>query len=310
MRLINSLLYHGVLIPISYLPYRVLYFLSDTMYLLLYKVAGYRKKVVFQNIANSFPEKSREEHLLITDKFYKHLCDLIVESIKVFTISEREVKERMKVLNPEFINRFFDEGKSVILAGGHYNNWELFAVAIDAVIKHKAVALYKPFTNPYFDEKARSSRGKYGLRMVSTKMTKEEFEKGEGLRAIIFGIDQSPNNHRNAYWATFLNQETGMMFGVEKYAKEYNLPVISAHITKVKRGHYTFEFIDVIEEPRATAYGEITLRTNALLERDIVAQPEYWLWSHKRWKHKRPSAEELIRYEISHAPLLKPISAD
>lgn len=289
MRLLNALFYFGVLIPISYLPYPILYALSDGLYVLLYRIIGYRKKTVVKNIANSFPEKTRHEHLQITSDFYRHFCDLILESFKVFTISEHEVKERMKAINPEYIDRFFERGQSVIVAGGHYNNWELFAVAIDAAIKHKAVAIYKPLSNAYFDKKMRDSRGQYGLKMISTKAVKEEFEKEkEDLRVIIFGVDQSPSNKNTCYWGTFLNQDTAMLFGAEKYAKEYNYPVLSCRINKVKRGHYTFEFTDVIEYPQKTGYGEITKRVNFMLEQDIIAQPEYWLWSHKRWKHDRP----------------------
>lgn len=288
MQLLNILFFYGFLLPISNLPYPILYFLSDGLYVLIYKVVGYRKKVVLQNIINSFPEKSSAEHKQITKGFYHHFCDLIVESIKVFTISEQEVKNRMKLLNPEFCNRFYDRGQSVIIAGGHYNNWELFAVAIDAEVKHKAVALYRTLKNKFFDAKMRASRGKYGLRMVSTKVAKQEFESGEGLRAIIFGIDQWPSKSHNCYWGTFLNQDTAMIFGAEKYAKEFNFPVLYLRINKVKRGYYTYEFIEAIEEPQKTGYGEITSRINHLLELDIIAKPDYWLWSHRRWKHKRP----------------------
>jgi Kdo2-lipid IVA lauroyltransferase/acyltransferase len=289
MRLLNALFYYGVLIPISYLPYSVLYALSNGLYLLLYRVIGYRKNIVVKNIVNSFPEKTQKQHLQIVSDFYRHFCDLILESFKVFTISEQEVKQRMKVINPEYIDRFFEKGQSVIVAGGHYNNWELFAVAIDAAIKHKAVAIYKPLSNAYFDKKMRDSRGQYGLKMISTKAVKEEFEKEkEDLRVIIFGVDQSPSNKNTCYWGNFLNQDTAMLFGAEKYAKEFNYPVLSCRINKVKRGYYTFEFTDVIEYPQKTGYGEITKRVNYMLEQDIIAQPEYWLWTHKRWKHDRP----------------------
>lgn len=274
--------------PISYLPYPVLYVLSDGLYFLVYKVVGYRRKVVIQNITNSFPEKSHQEHMQIVRAFYHHFCDLVMESFKVFTISEAEVKQRMKLLNPEFSDRFFDKGQSVIIAGGHYNNWELFAVAIDSEIKHQTVALYKTLKNKFFDEKMRATRSKYGLIMTSTKKAKEEFEKADGLKAVIFGFDQSPSRSNNCYWGTFLNQDTPMIFGVEKYAKEYNFPVLFLRINKVKRGHYTYEYVEAIEEPRKTGYGEITTRINQLLEQDIIAQPQYYLWSHKRWKHKRP----------------------
>jgi Kdo2-lipid IVA lauroyltransferase/acyltransferase len=289
MRLLNILFFYGILMPISYLPYPVLYVLSDGLYFLIYRVVGYRRKVVIQNIANSFPRKSHPEHEQIVRAFYRHFCDLIVESLKVFTISEAEVKQRMKMLNPEFGNRFYDKGQSVIIAGGHYNNWELFAVAIDSEIKHQTVALYKTLKNKFFDEKMRATRSKYGLRMTSTKQAKEEFEKVDGLKAVIFGFDQSPSKSNNCYWGTFLNQDTPMIFGVEKYAKDYNFPVLYLRINKVKRGHYTYEYTDAIEEPRKTEYGEITKRINHLLEQDIIAQPQYYLWSHKRWKHKRPA---------------------
>ncbi len=290
MRLLNLFFYYGILIPVSYLPYPVLYLLSDTLYVIIYRMIGYRKIVVFQNIANSFPEKSSEERQQIADDFYRHLCDLVVESIKTFTITEKQIQQRFKITNPDFIDRFYDRHQSVILAGGHYNNWELFAVAIDAPIKLKAIALYKPLSNIFFDEKMRTSRGKFGLKMISLKATKEEFEKKDDLCIIIFAVDQSPRNPKNCHWSPFLNQDTATSFGMEKYAREFNYPVLYGHINKLKRGHYAFEFTEVMEEPQTMCHGAITNRINHLLEQDIIAKPAYWLWSHKRWKLKRPAA--------------------
>jgi len=278
------------------LPFRVLYVISNGLYILMYNVIGYRKKVVLQNITRSFPNKTTAEHIQITKGFYRHFCDLVLESIKVFTISQVEVNQRMKVINPDFLDRFYQQGKTVIVAGGHYNNWELFAVAIDAPIKHKAVAIYKPLSSLFFDKRMRESRSKYGLEMISTRKVADEFKRDSApLRAIIFGIDQSPRSAEKSYWSTFLNQDTAMLFGTEKYAKEYNLPVVYARINKVSRGHYVTEFVEAIENPLNTSYGEITKRMNELLEKDILKQPEYWLWSHKRWKHKRPV--ELVQQE-------------
>lgn len=300
MKFLTAVFYYGVIIPVSYLPYRVLYVIADGLYILMYNLIGYRKKVVQQNIARSFPDKTTTEHIQITKGFYRHFCDLVMESLKVFTISQAEVNQRMKVINPDFLDRFYQEGKNVIVAGGHYNNWELFAVAIDAPLKHKAVAIYKPLASLFFDQKMRESRGKYGLEMISTKKVAEEFEKKNApLRAIIFGIDQSPRSPKRSYWSTFLNQDTAMLFGAEKYAKAYNLPIVYARINKLSRGQYTTEFVEAIEDPVKTGYGEITERMHELLEKDIRKQPEYWLWSHKRWKHKRPAAlvqqEDLIK---------------
>lgn len=290
MNILNNLFYYGLIIPISLLPYPLLYGLSNLFYYIIYYVVGYRKKVVLRNIKNSFPEKNNAEHVKIAKKYYRHFCDLTLESLKVFTISERQVRSRMVLKNPEGLNKYFDQKKSLIIAGGHYNNWELFAVAITSLIKHEAVAIYKPFTSKFFDEKMRTTRSKYGLRMISTKAVKDVFESEKSkLTATIFGIDQSPPFAEKCHWMTFLNQDTGVLFGVEKYAKEYDYPVVFCRINKENRGHYSFEFEDVSDRPNLTHHGEITEKVTRMLESDILIKPEFWLWSHKRWKHKRPA---------------------
>ncbi|MDQ3047830.1 MAG: lysophospholipid acyltransferase family protein [Bacteroidota bacterium] len=250
------------------------------------------KKIVLGNIQRSFPEKTPEEQLEICKKFYRHFCDLILESLKTFTIPEKEVKKRVVCKNPVVINRYFDEGRSVIIAGGHYNNWEIFAVGVDSLIKHQTIGIYKPLSNKYFDEKMRSTRSKYGLKMIATKIVKQVLDKEASNRsATIFAIDQSPSNPNNSYWMKFLNQDTAVLFGTEKYAKEYDLPVLYGRINKEKRGHYSFEFFPITDHPKETAYGEITEKITTALEEDIIRIPQYWLWSHRRWKHKRPAGK-------------------
>ena len=288
MRLLNAILFYGIIMPISYLPYPALYALSDGLFIFIYRIFGYRKKVVVQNIVNSFPDKSHQEHKQIVHDFYHHFCDLLVESLKAFTMSEADVRQRVKLINSEYIDHFYDQGKSVIIATGHYNNWELLAVALNLEIKHQAVAIYQALKNKFFDEKMQSSRGKFGLILTSTKVARQEFEKGEGLIAVAFAFDQSPSKSNRCYWGRFLNQDTPMTFGAEKYAKDYDMPVLFMHLSKVKRGHYVYEFSDAIEDPCNTGHGEITQKINALLEQDIIAKPQYYLWSHKRWKYKRP----------------------
>lgn len=289
MLILNFLLYYLVIIPISLLPFPLLYGLSDILFFIFYFILGYRKKVILGNIQRSFPELTREEHIVICKNFYRHFCDLILESLKTFTISEKEVLKRVTCKNPEVINKYYDRKQSVIIAGGHYNNWELFAVAVNALIKHKAIGIYKPLTNTYFDEKMRNTRSKYGLYMISTKIVKQVFEQEKNnLTAIIFAIDQSPSNPKSAYWMRFLNQDTAVLFGTEKYAKEYNYPVVYGRINKENRGYYSFEFSDVTDQPAATSHGEITEKITHLLENDIRQLPAYWLWSHRRWKHKKP----------------------
>jgi KDO2-lipid IV(A) lauroyltransferase len=255
----------------------------------MYRVFGYRKKVVIQNITNSFPNKSKQEHKQIVSGFYRHFCDLLLEGLKAFTMSEAEVRQRAKPLNLEYIDRFYEKGQNVIIATGHHNNWELLALALNIEIKHQAVVIYRQLKNKFFDEKVKSSRSKFGLILTSTKIAMRAFQKAEDLSAVTFAFDQSPGKTDGCYWGPFLNQDTPMTFGVEKYAKHLNTPVLFMHINKVKRGYYTYEFSDAIEDPRNTGYGEITRKINALLEQDIIAEPQYYLWTHKKWKHKRPA---------------------
>jgi len=288
MIILNYLLYYLVIIPVSLLPFPLLYGLSDFLFVIFYYVAGYRKKIVTENLRNSFPEKSEEEIKTIARQFYSHFCDLVVESFKSFTISNAQISKRMILKNPELANKFFDQNRSIILAGGHYNNWEWIAVAIDRQIKHQSLAIYSTLSNKFFDKKMRDTRGKYGLIMFSTKKVKEVFEEyKDTLTATIFAIDQSPGNPEKSYWMRFLNQETPVLYGTEKYAKEYNYPVLFGTIEKIRRGYYTFEFFEITDQPQQTAYGEITEKTTKMLEEEILQKPQYWLWTHRRWKHKR-----------------------
>lgn len=292
MNIINALLYYLVIIPISSLPFPLLYGLSNNLYFLFYYVSGYRKKIVLQNIRNSFPEKSEQEHIEICKKFYRHFCDLLVESLKAITISEKELLKRVVCNDPRVINKYYDRKQSVIIAAGHYNNPELFAVSIDMLIKHKAGGIYQPLTNKYFETKMRSRRGRYGLTMIPVSKVKHFFDENtHELIAPAFAMDQSPSNPNKAYWMKFLNQDTGMLFGTEKFAKQYNFPVIFCRMNKEKRGHYSLDFFDVTDAPKETAHGEITEKVAHLLEKDIHAIPEYWLWTHRRWKHKKPEGK-------------------
>ncbi len=288
MILFSYLLYYLFIIPISLLPFPLLYLLSDFLFFIFYSLLGYRKKIVVSNITNSFPEKSKQEVNEITKLFYKHFCDVIVESLKSFTISDAQISKRMILKNPELLNSYYDKKQSVILAGGHYNNWEWIAVALDKQMKHQSIAIYKTLSNKFFDEKMRSTRGKFGLLMVSTKLVAETFSKFKNeLTATIFAIDQSPSNPKKCYWMNFLNQDTPVLFGTEKFSKDYNQPVLFGTITKVKRGFYQIEFQTVTDNPTNTAHGYITETTTKLLEAEIIKAPQYWLWTHRRWKHKR-----------------------
>jgi KDO2-lipid IV(A) lauroyltransferase len=244
--------------------------------------------VVLANLHNSFPDKNEQEIAVICKKFYAHLCDLIVESVKLFSITQKQIDKRFIVTNPEILQAYFDQGRDVLLVGGHYNNWEMLASAIDKQVPHDAVALYSKLSNAFFDGKMKSSRGAFGLRMVTTKESIHYFkEKHEVPRMTIFGADQSPTYSKSVHWTTFLNQDTAVALGTERFAQKYDLPVFYGAINKVKRGHYTLALSILFDDPKATANGEITEAHTRLLEKQIMAQPEYWLWTHKRWKRKK-----------------------
>lgn len=287
------ILYFLVLKPVSLLPTRVLYYLSDFMYLLVFHVFKYRRKVVAMNLRNSFPNKTEAERLTIEARFYHHLCDLIIESIRNFSISKTEILRRCPVTNPEIFDTYAMQGKSLIIVSGHYNNWELAAMACGPQIVHHTIGIYSPLSDAFMDKKAKASRSRFGLEMVSKKIVKETFEKQKGqLTATMFGADQSPSNATKAYWTTFLNQDTAVMFGTEKYAVEYNYPVIYGHISKIRRGYYTMTFTTLEDNPATAPYGSITEKHTRMLEQHIIEAPEYWLWTHKRWKRKRAEATQ------------------
>lgn len=285
--MITKFFYYLLILPLSLLPYPLLYLLSDIIFLIMYRVIGYRKKVVITNLRNSFPNKTKQELKKIMSDFYRHLCDIIMESVKGFTISEKQLRKRLIIKNPEFSNYFADIGQSIIFVGGHYNNWEICAQAFAINSKHKCIGIYKPLSNAFINDKIYTSRSKYGMHLISMKQTKKSFEDGDEPKAIVFGSDQNPANPKRAHWVQFLNQDTGVLFGVERYAKEYDWPVVFVSISKVKRGHYEVDYSLITDSPTKQPHGKITEDFTKRLEQDIINQPQYWLWSHKRWKHKR-----------------------
>ena len=285
----HQLLYYIIIIPLSLLPHFVLYKISDLLCVVMKDVLKYRKDIILGNIKRSFPEKTVDQQLEIYANFYHHFCDLLIENLKGFTITKTQIKSRLKMSNPELVNDYFEKGKSVILIGGHYNNWEITAQGCPIYLKHELYAIYKPLKNDFYNNKMRSTREKFGLYLTPMKLTKKYFElETNNPKAIIFGSDQSPSNVKNAYWTTFLNQDTGFLFGAEKYAKDYNYPVIYVHIEKVKRGFYRVNFELICESPRSLKHGEIMELFSEKLEKKIVDIPHYWLWSHHRWKKSKP----------------------
>ncbi len=278
----------------------MLYALSDILYFLIFGILGYRKKVILNNIKNSFPEKSTEEHHRIATTFSKYLVDVLVESIKIYSISKEELQRRMYVtFSPEY-QQCVKDGRNAIVVLGHQGNWEYAQLSFSAQKYRQAfIGVYKAIKNKAISDVMLQSRSKFGTILIET----QEFKDGLGKYVkqnipVVLGLmaDQAPQAKRG-YWMRFLNQDTPVFLGPERYAKRLNAPVFFGAVKRVKRGYYTLDIEPLVLNPMDTADGEITEKHVLRLEEEIKADPEYWLWSHKRWKRTRP--ESLKSAQIS-----------
>lgn len=270
------------------IPFPVLYFFSDILFVFFYKITGYRKKVVYDNLRKSFPDKTEAEIEKIMRAFYKHLSDITLEGLKAFAIRKKEMLRRFKITDYEVVKKYYEQDKSIIATASHYANWEWGGIGAQ-VIPHKLFSLYKELKNPLIDKYAKKSRSNWGANMVSIRKTYRMFDREYEKPAIFFMLaDQSPSNAYKAYWLRFLGRETAFLHGPEKYAKLFNLPVVYAEVNRVKRGFYEIIFHDITDKPQNLPEGDLTRRYKEILENQIKKDPTQWLWSHKRWKKKRP----------------------
>jgi len=276
---------------ISILPFSLFYLLSDVLYFLIYKVVGYRKKVVYENLKNSFPEKTEIELKELEKKFFHYLCDLVLETIKTLTISKKEALIRC-AFNEKAIAIFKqlnDEKKSCILVMGHFGNWEWAGSSFSLLNPQQLYVIYHPLSNTYFDKLMYSMRTRFGTKLYAMKDTMREMIRNRHeINATAFIADQTPSPE-GAYWTTFLNQDTPVFWGTEKIAQKLNYPVLYATVNRKKRGYYEVNVEYLVYNPKDTKEGEISELHTRKLEKDIIAQPEIWLWSHRRWKYKRLS---------------------
>lgn len=284
----SKILYYLVLFPISILPYFILYGISNVMYFLLYYVIGYRKKVIQENIYSSFPEMDDKEKIKIIKKFYLHFCDLVIESIKNFTISEKQIRKRVIFENLDVLNSLYDKNRNVVSMTSHYGNWELLATSIGDISKHKQHGIYKPLKSELFDVKMKQAREKFGLVMFPMADTIKYFKKNyEEPVSIFFASDQWPSNPKRAFWTKFLGKDTPVLFGAEQYATLFDYSVVYCEMIKVKRGYYSVNFKLLAENPKDLSKGDITNLYIKELEKTIKKDPSQWLWSHKRWKRTK-----------------------
>lgn len=272
---------------VSLLPFWFLYIVSDLLFVFLYYIIGYRKAVVRENLRNSFPEKSAVERLAIERKYFKYLADLTMETIKSVSISKKEVERRMIPTNPELMEHYFSEGKSIIAAAGHYCNWEMATLSFGFLTNKRRVVVYKTQSNIVFNNFFNRTRSRFGATMVAMKYTlRKMIEYKNELTFTVLVSDQTPAKGQVNYFTTFLNQPTAVFLGIEKLTKLTDCVVIFYRIDLVKRGYYTYTFVPLVENPKQTKPYEITDTHVRYLEALIREKPQYWLWSHRRWKIK------------------------
>ncbi len=277
----------GIIYLISLLPHWILYGISDFAYLLLYHVFAYRRKVVNENLRNSFPEKTPAEIKKIERKFFRHLTDVMIETIKEFSISNKAIKKRFKFTNPELFQEHYDNKKSVMMTMGHYNNWE-YGVTTPLWVPQECWAVYGKIENPIMDKYLVRTRERFGFTLYPMEQTYDIMLKHQqGDKLYMFMADQSPHHAKIKYWIPFLNQETPVHIGAEKLSKMLDLAVVFIDIQRVKRGYYEITAQTLFENPKETDEHEITDKYFKVLEEVIRKNPENWLWSHKRWKYKR-----------------------
>jgi len=289
MQLLLYLLVYPILWLISIMPFPILYLISDGIYVLLYYVIGYRKKTVRENLALALPHLSDKERLVIEKKSFHHLCDMFLEMVKTMTISEKEINKRFQYSNLEVYLDLEKKGKSIALMCAHYASYE-WVLSMNNHITFKGYGIYKKIANPYFDKLVKDIRAKFKAYLITTKETKtciEQNNKNGVLGVFGFASDQTPRRSDNLYWDSFMGIETPIHFGAEMLAKRYNMNVIFLKVKKLKRGYYEASFEVLSEDVKSVPDYKISEAFMRKVEQQIYEAPEFYLWTHKRWKHKK-----------------------
>lgn len=288
---------HGALSLLASLPLGLLYGLSDFLAFLAHKVVGYRLKVVRKNLRNSFPEKDEKELRKIEAKFYRHLCDCIVETVKLFHISDDQLRRRVKVTNPEFIAEMASQHQCIILYLGHYANWE-WVPALTLDVKNPKImgSLYKPLRSKISERITKELRNRLRIKLIPTRQAYRDLLKmkaDDETFMIGFIADQRPLGQPLNHWTVFLNQDTAFVTGGETIGDRIGAKYLYLDIEKTKRGHYALTFRDMQPVGGINSDYPYTRLFYDMLEQTIRREPAYWLWSHNRWKAKKENKEQI-----------------
>lgn len=293
---------YAIIWIITWIPLRILYLFSDICFPVVYYIVRYRRKVVRTNLTKSFPDKTEKEIQQIEIKFYRFFCDLFVETIYEMHIGEKEILSRMTFGNLEGILEQNKLDKSVMIMTAHYGNWEwTLAFKLFSQENYPSNPIYKRLRNSRFDKLIHQLRSKFGADLIEKNdllRVMFRLQKGKEVGNFWMISDQTPNGRNLHYWTSFLHQDTPAITGTEQLARKFDYPVFYADIERIKRGYYHCEFIPISLEPKKTGEFEITEKYMKLLQKSIEAHPEFWLWSHKRWKFQRKNDVSLNTPEV------------
>ena len=281
---------YNILLPVAYLPLCVHYLLATLLWPVVRYVVRYRLKVVRGNLERCFPDKSRKELRKIERQYYRHLCDLLAEGFYNIAAPLKNIKKHYRFENAEVLEPYYNQNRSVVLMSAHYNNWEYMITSLDSRIRHHAIGVGKPLDNKRFGKFITIRRDRYGTEIVDQTNVRDVmayYDRWQVPVAYMMLSDQSPSNPHRSYWTQFLGQDTAFLFGAEHFARKYNMPVFLYDVRKVRRGQYSIRFRLLTDQPNTLPEGEITQRYARHLEQQIRLYPQYWLWSHRRWKLTR-----------------------
>ena len=271
----------------AYLPLWLHYFFASLLWPVVYYVARYRVAVVRENLKNSFPDKDKKELRRIERQYYRHMCDLLVEGIYNLRAPLGRLSKLYRLENADILEPYYMANRSVVLMSAHYNNWEYMITSLDHSLRHHGIGVGKPLDNKRFGKFITSRRSRYGTEIVdqtNVRQVMQYYSDHNVPGAYMMLGDQSPSNPHKSYWTTFMHQDTAFLFGTEHFARKYNMPVFFYDVTKVSRGHYTVKFKLICDNPESMPEGAITEQYAKHLEAQIINHPQYWLWSHRRWK--------------------------
>lgn len=289
MQFLAFIIAYPLLWLISMLPFRIFYWISDLIFFVVYYLIGYRKKTVKHNLKIALPHLTDKERLILEKKFYHHFCDSFMEMVKTMTISIEEMQERFQITNLELLKEYEKKNRSIMVLASHYASWE-WLIAINLKSSYQGVGVYKKIANRYFDKVIKGIRSKFKTELVSTDKTIPLMANNQRKGILsLYGLisDQSPKTKQIAHWESFMGIETPVHIGPELLSKKYNLNVVFAKVKKVKRGYYEATLIPITDDAKSLPNYEIIHRYIKEVEKQIYEAPEYYFWTHKRWKHHK-----------------------